>query len=257
MDLPRNRFKAAIGAMQPQVGLWCTIDDTQVTEMVAGAGFDWLMFDIEHTGLDENSVLRHLQAAAPSGVSTMVRPRSLDPAEIKKLLDLGVQTLLIPYVQTPEEAALAAASVTYPPEGIRGVAAGSRASGFGRIADYAARARDEICLLVQVETAATLPQIEAIAAVPGVDGMFVGPADLAASMGHPGNPRHPEVRAAIVDAISRIRAAGKPPGFLSLDPELMAAAREAGAVFTCPMIDKAALMQGLAGVLPDRGALGA
>lgn len=248
-DLPKNRFKAAVRAMQPQTGLWCTIDDPQVTEMVAGAGFDWLLFDTEHNTFDENTVLRHLQAAGRE-MSCLVRVKSLDVAEIKKVLDLGAQTILVPYVQTPEEAALAAAAVDYPPRGIRGVAGGARASDYGRIADYALRARDEICLLVQVETATTLPHIEAIAATPGIDGMFVGPADLAASLGYPGQSSHPEVKAAVMDAIRRIRAAGKPPGILTLDPAMMDEAREAGAVFMCPVIDKGALLRGLAAVLP-------
>ena len=209
-DLPRNQFKAALADMRVVHGVWCQIGDTAVAEMIAGAGFDWMLFDTEHSPLNTTSILPLVQAAAAWPVSVLVRPASLNVADIKKILDLGVQTILIPMIQNADEAALAVAAVTYPPEGIRGVAGATRASGFGRIPGYHRRARDEICLLVQVETVEAVAQIEAIAAVPGIDGIFVGPADLAASMGYPGEPGHPEVRAAVVDAIRRIRAAGKP-----------------------------------------------
>jgi len=244
-DLPRNRFKAALAEMRQVHGVWCQIGDTLVAEMIAGAGFDWMLFDTEHSPLNASSILPLVQAAAAWPVSVLVRPASLNVAEIKKILDLGVQTILIPMIQTADEAALAVAAVTYPPGGIRGVAGATRASGFGRIQGYHRRARDEICLLVQVETVEALAQIEAIAAVPGIDGIFVGPADLAASMGFPGEPGRPEVRAAVVDAIRRIRAAGRPPGILTPDPALFEAACEAGAVFVSRDIDLLALRKGL------------
>jgi len=244
-DLPRNAFKAALSRFELQRGVWCSIADPLVGEMLAGAGFDWVLYDTEHAFMDENTVIAMLQAAAPYPGSAIVRPSHLNPAEIKKLLDGGAQTILVPYVQTPQEAALAAASVAYPPDGIRGVAGVTRASRFGRVAQYHARARDEICLLVQVETAASLPHIEAIAATPGVDGIFVGPADLATSMGYSGDASHPEVRRAVIDAIRRIRAAGKPPGILALDDTLYDAAIEAGAVFVSRDVDMIALMRGL------------
>lgn len=242
---PKNAFKHALLRNDFQQGIWCTISDSLVAEMLAGAGYDLLLFDTEHSAMDENSVVPLLQAAAAYPVSSLVRPKSLDPAGIKKFLDAGAQTILVPYVQTPEEAALAAASVAYPPDGIRGVSGSTRASRFGRVANYHANARQEICLIVQVETAETLPNIEEIAATPGIDAMFVGPADLAASMGYPGQSSHPEVKAAVLDAIRRIRAAGKAPGFLTLDPEFYDEAVAAGALFACKDIDAIAMLKGL------------
>ncbi len=244
-DLPKNRFKAALAAMQLQRGIWCQITDPLVAEMAAGAGFDWMLLDTEHAPLEAPTVLALLQAVAPYPVSALVRPRVLDVALIKKLLDHGAQTILVPMVQNADEAALAVAATRYPPRGIRGVAGATRAAGFGRIKDYHQRAHEETCLLVQVETRAALDQIEAIAAVEGVDGIFIGPADLAASLGHPGNPGHPEVVTAILAAIRRIRAAGKPPGILTTDAALYEAAIEAGAVFVSKTIDLLALRDAL------------
>lgn len=244
-DLPKNRFKAALAAMQLQRGLWCQITDPLAAEMAAGAGFDWMLFDTEHAPLEAPNVLSLLQAVAPYPVSALVRPRVLDVALIKKLLDHGAQTILVPMVQDAEQAALAVAATRYPPRGMRGVAGATRAAGFGRIQGYHQRAHEETCLLVQVETGAAVEEIEAIAAVEGVDGIFVGPADLAASLGHPGEPGHPEVVAAILAAIRRIRAAGKPPGILTTDPALYEAAIEAGAVFVSKTIDILVLRNGL------------
>lgn len=248
-ELPVNRFKSALRDRKLQHGVWCTMSDSLAAEMMADCGFDWMMFDTEHSPLDPIGVLPLLQAVAPYPVTPIVRPGSLNPAEIKKLLDLGAQTILVPYVQNAEEAALAAASVDYPPSGIRGVSGSTRASRFGKIAGYHRKAREEICLIVQVETQEALDQIEAIAAVPGIDAIFVGPADLAASLGHPGEPSHPDIREAVIDAIRRIRAAGKPPGILTLDPKLYEDAIEAGALFVSRNLDLTALRKGL--VAPD------
>lgn len=237
MDLQKNAFKAAIKAGAPQLGLWCSIPDPGVAEMLAGCGFDWLLFDTEHALMDPISVQPMLQAAAPYPVSAGVRPSSLDPALIKRMLDVGAQTIVVPYVQTPEEAALAVASVTYPPEGIRGVAGTTRATRWGSIPGYAQKAREEIALIVQIETKEALDNLEAIAATPGLDGIFVGPADMAASLGYAGEPAHPEVRAACVDAIRRIRRAGLPAGFLSPNDDLIEEMIGAGSVFTALDID--------------------
>jgi 4-hydroxy-2-oxoheptanedioate aldolase len=173
-----------------------------------------------------------------------VRPGALDPVEIKKLLDFGAQTLVIPQVQSGAEARLAAAAVAYPPEGIRGVAGITRASRFGAVDDYIRRARDEICLIVQVETKAGLEALDEIVTTPGIDGVFIGPADLAASLGHPGEPSHPDVRRACVEAIARIRALGKPAGFLSLDRAVLEDVVAAGSLFTAIGVDTAILRQG-------------
>ena len=244
MELPHNPFKAALRAGRPQIGLWCSIPGPGNAEAMASCGFDWMLIDTEHTVTDLPTVQAMLQAAAPYPTHVAVRPGWNDALEIKRLLDAGAQTLLIPYVQTAQEAAQAVAAVRYPPQGIRGVAGMTRANRFGLVKDYTARANDEICLLVQVETAATLSQIEAIAAVEGVDGIFIGPADLAASMGFPGQPGHPKVKAAVLDAIARIRAAGKPAGILSLDPGLLDEAFAAGTVFTAVDIDLSILVRG-------------
>lgn len=244
MDLPKNHFKAAIAEGRQQIGYWCTIDDPLMTEMAAGAGFDWLLIDAEHTAMDPRAVLGHLQAVSAHPVHAMVRPSALDPAEIKKLLDLGAQSLLIPYVRNAEEAALAAAAVDYAPGGIRGLAGITRATRFGAVEGYARRARDEICLIVQIETRSALDDLDAILATPGVDGAFVGPADLAASLGHPGRTDHPEVRAACLDAVRRIRAAGKPAGFLTLDYEFLPEIMAAGSCFTAVDVDTAILRRG-------------
>jgi 4-hydroxy-2-oxoheptanedioate aldolase len=244
LDLPVNTFKAAIREGRQQLGLWCSINDGTIAEMMAGCGYDWLLFDAEHAALDPLTVLPLLQAVAPYPVHPIVRPASLNPAEIKKLLDFGAQSLLVPYVQSEEEARLAAAAVAYPTDGIRGVAGLTRATRFGTIPDYAVRARDEICLIVQVETRAALAELDRIVAVPGVDAIFFGPADLAASLGYPGQPGHPEVRAAVVDAIRRVRAAGKPAGFLALDADFLDLAIGAGSVFTAVDVDVAILRRG-------------
>ncbi len=244
MELPKNHFKAGLAAGRQQIGIWVTIPGSGHAESIAGCGFDWMLIDTEHAVMDLTTVQAMLQAAAPYGTQTLVRPGSLDLVEIKRLLDIGAQTILVPYVQSAKEAALAVQAVRYPPHGVRGVAGITRASRFGAVPDYNARANAEVCLLVQVETAATLPEIEAICAVEGVDGVFIGPADLAASMGHTGNPGHPEVKAAVLDAVRRIRKAGKPAGILSLDPAFLTEAIAAGTLFTAVDVDQAILLRG-------------
>ena len=243
--LKPNAFKAALKLGRLQRGLWATSSDSLVAELCAAQGFDWMLFDTEHSALDPLTVLPLLQAVAPYPVSPIVRPGSLNAAEIKKLLDIGAQTILVPMVQNADEAAQAVAAVTYPPEGIRGVSGITRATRFGTIPGYHAKARDEICLIVQVETVAALDQIEAIAAVPGIDGIFVGPADLAASLGYPGLPNHDAVTKVVLEATRRITAAGKPAGILTLSPEVADRAIDAGAVFVARDLDIAALRKGL------------
>ena len=244
MELPKNTFKAAIREGRQQLGYWCSINDPLMTELAAGCGYDWLLIDAEHTAMDPRAVLGHLHAAASAGAQAMVRVSSVDPAEIKKVLDLGAQSILVPYVRNAEEAALAAAAVDYAPTGIRGVAGIVRASRYGAVKGYTARAREEICLVVQIETTSALDDLENILAVPGVDAAFVGPADLAASLGHRGEPSHPEVQEACYDALRRIRAAGKPAGFLTLDDAVLAKAMEAGSCFTAVAVDTALLRAG-------------
>ena len=244
MDLPRNGFKRALAEGRRQIGLWCSIPDGGTVELLAGCGYDWLLIDTEHTPMGPRDALALMQAAAAYPVSTIVRPGWNDPVEIKRLLDCGAQTLLVPYVQDAEEARAAVAAVRYAPAGVRGVAGLTRAARFGAVEDYARRAHEEICLLVQVETATALDAIETIAAVEGVDGIFVGPADLAASMGRPGEPSHPDVRAAVLDAVRRIRGAGVPAGILTLDQAFLREVADAGAQFVAVDVDAALLRRG-------------
>lgn len=244
MDLPVNRFKQALAEGRSQIGLWCSLPSAYVVDGLAGAGFDWLMIDTEHAPMDPVTVLPLIQAAAGHDVSVVVRPAWNDPVLIKRLLDLGVQTLLVPYVQSAEEAAAAVAAMRYPPEGVRGVAGLNRATGFGRVKGYAATAARELCCLVQVETRTALDAIEAIAAVEGIDGIFIGPGDLAASLGHIGQPGHGEVFAAISDAVARIGAAGKPAGILATDAETAERYIALGTRFTAVGSDLTILMRG-------------
>jgi len=244
MDLIKNPFKAALAAGRQQIGLWCSMPGSGHAEVLAGCGFDWIIIDTEHTAVDHATVQAMLQATESYPTHFGVRPGWNDPVEIKRLLDIGAQTIVVPYVQNADEAARAVAAVRYPPDGIRGVSGLTRASRYGQIDNYTARANAEICLIVQVESAEALTQIEAMAAVDGVDGIFIGPADLAASMGYPGNPGHPAVKAAVLDGIRRIVAAGKPAGLLSLDPAFLAEAIAAGSRFTAVDVDTAILLRG-------------
>lgn len=237
MQLPPNHFKRALAAGQRQIGLWCALSSAYAAEAVAACGFDWLMFDTEHSPSDVEGVLAMLQAVSAYDVSPLVRPASNDAVLIKRFLDIGAQTLLIPFVQNAAEAQEAVAATRYPPAGVRGVSALTRATRFGRVENYAQRAQEEICLLVQVETAEALTQIEAIAAIDGVDGIFIGPADLAASMGHVGNAGHPDVKAAVEAAIVRIVAAGKPAGILTTDTAFARRCLALGATFVGVGID--------------------
>jgi 4-hydroxy-2-oxoheptanedioate aldolase len=215
MELPLNQFKRGIKAGKAQIGLWSSLSSHYSVEVIAGSGFDWLLLDTEHSPNDLENVVTQLQAASAYPGSAIVRPAWNDMVLIKRFLDVGVQTLLIPYVQTAEEAADAVAFTRYPPRGVRGVAGTTRASRFGRVKDYFKRAEEELCVLVQVETRLGLDNLDAIAATDGIDGVFIGPADLSAGLGHLGNIPHPEVQAAIEDAIKRIRKAGKAPGILA------------------------------------------
>jgi 4-hydroxy-2-oxoheptanedioate aldolase len=215
MDLAVNRFKQALGGGRRLVGLWSALSSAAATEIVADSGFDWILIDMEHAPNETPMVADQLRAASLGCASPVVRPAWNDPVIIKRLLDVGVQTLLVPYVQSPEEAARAVAATRYPPRGVRGVASVHRANRYGRVAEYYARSDDQMCVLVQLETRGALEALEAIAAVEGVDGLFVGPSDLAASLGHPGNNAHPDVRRTIEAACRRARALGKPIGILA------------------------------------------
>ncbi|HEX7006833.1 MAG TPA: 4-hydroxy-2-oxoheptanedioate aldolase [Alphaproteobacteria bacterium] len=245
MDLPINGFKRALGGGRPQFGLWLSLADPYCAELCAGAGFDWLLIDAEHSPNDLRSILAQLQAVAPYPVHPIVRPPFGDTVTIKRLLDIGVQTLLIPMVETAEQAAALVAAMRYPPNGVRGVGSlSARASRFNRVPNYLQKAEAELCLIVQVESKRALDNIEEIAATPGVDAVFVGPSDLSAALGHLGNPNHPEVHAAIEDAVKRIRAAGRAAGIMTPDETMARRALAYGCNFVAVGADAAILARG-------------
>jgi 4-hydroxy-2-oxoheptanedioate aldolase len=221
MLTPENTFKAALAQPAAQIGLWLGLADPYAAELCATAAFDWLLIDGEHGPSDLRSMLASLQAVAPYPAHPVVRIAHGDTALIKQVLEIGATTLLVPMVESAEQARALVRAMRYPPSGVRGVGSGlARSSRWSAYPDYLREANENLCLLVQVETVGALGQLDAIAAVDGVDGVFIGPADLAASMGHLGQPGHPEVRAAIDAAIARILGAGKAPGILAVDEAL-------------------------------------
>ena len=263
MQVPTNTFRDALRAQQPQIGLWLGLADRYSAELLAGVGYDWLLIDGEHAPNDVRSTLGQLQAVASA--STALPPGQaashavarvpigtgdVGTTLIKQYLDIGVQTLLVPMVDTPEQAAQVVAAAKYPPEGVRGMGSAlARASRWQAYPHYVKEANAQVCVLVQVETVAALRHLDAIAATPGVDGVFIGPADLSASMGHPGNPGHPDVQAAIHDAIARIRRAGKAPGILATQEAQARQWLDAGALFVAVGIDTMLLKSAAAHLL--------
>jgi len=244
LPMPTNLFRQALRAQQTQIGLWVGLADANVAEALAGCGFDWLLIDAEHSPNDVRTVLDQLRALAPYPVHPVVRPVQGDVALIKQYLDIGAQTLLVPMIDTPEQAALMVRAMRYPPEGIRGVGAGlARAARWNQVTDYLDRANGEMCLLVQAETPTAMRHLAAIAATEGVDGVFFGPSDLSAAMGHRGQPGHPEVQRAILDGIATVRAAGKAPGILTPDRQLAQRYLEAGARFVAVGTDTSLLVK--------------
>lgn len=244
MPMPRNTFKAALQAGQRQIGLWVGLADANVAEALAGCGYDWLLLDGEHAPNDVRTVLEQLRAVAPYPVQPVVRPVQGEVALIKQYLDVSAQTLLVPMIDTPEQATQMVRAMRYPPHGIRGVGAAlARASRWNQITDYLHRADGEMCLLVQAETPRALENLAAIAATDGVDGVFFGSSDLSASMGHRGQPSHPEVQRAILDGIATVRAAGKAAGLLATDQALAQRYLDAGALFVAVGLDTALLVR--------------
>ena len=238
MELPVNTFRNALKAGKAQIGCWVGLADDNVAELLATCGYEWLLLDGEHAPNHLRTLLSQLRAVAPYPTHPIVRPVVGDVALVKQCLDIGAQTLLIPMIDTPEQAALMAQAMRYPPQGIRGVGAAlARASRWNGVADYIHRANSEVCLLVQAETVTAMANLPAIAATEGVDGVFFGPADLSASMGYPGQPGHPEVQKAILQGIATVRAAGKAPGILATDPALAQTYLDAGALFVAVATD--------------------
>lgn len=245
MDLPRNRFKLGLNSGVTQIGLWLGIPDNTVAELVASAGFDWLLIDHEHGPFELRTVMSHLQVMAGYEVAPVVRPASDDPSLLKKFLDIGAQSLLLPMVEDAGQAQRIVQAGYYPPLGRRGVGTSlARAARWNQCPDYLRKANDELCLIVQVETARALDNLADIAAVEGVDGVFIGPSDLSASMGHIGNPEHPEVVEAISRAIETIRGAARHAGLLCLEPERVEQYVGLGASFIGVGVDTLLLSKG-------------
>ncbi|MEQ9694598.1 HpcH/HpaI aldolase/citrate lyase family protein [Shimia sp. SDUM112013] len=238
MPAPKNTFKAALAQGTPQIGLWVVTAEPSLTEMIGTAGFDWLVLDGEHAPNDIRSLKDAMTALNGSGSHPVVRIPIGETWMVKQVLDAGAQTVLVPMVDTAEQAREMAAAMLYPPLGVRGMgASGARASRFGEIADYVATANDEVCLLVQAESRTALENLDEILAVDGVHGVFIGPADLSADMGYPGNAGAPEVQEAIEDAIRRIVVSGKAAGILTQTLEGAKTYLALGATFVAVGID--------------------
>ena len=251
MLTPVNTFKQALKDKRPQIGLWMSLISPSATEICALAGFDWLVIDGEHAPNDLRSIQAQLQTLAAYPAShpvarVPVGHGHVGTALLKQYLDLGAQNIIVPMVDTAAQAAQLVQAMRYPQDdglgGVRGMA-GARASRWGHYPDYYQRANQEVCLIVQAESREALNNLDAIAATPGVDGVFIGPADLSASMGYVGNAAHPEVQAAIADAIARILKAGKAPGILTPDRQLAAHYLSLGAVFVAVGLDTQILMR--------------
>ena len=247
MHTPANLFKKALAEGRTQIGLWAGLADAYATELLAGTGYDWLLIDGEHAPNDLRSVLAQLQAVASACAALpadaprphpVVRVPVGETALIKQYLDIGAQTLLVPMVDTAEQAQQLVRATRYAPEGVRGMGSAlARSSRWQAYPQYVHEANQQVCLLVQAETVEAMGNLDAIATTPGVDGVFIGPADLSASMGHPGNPGHPDVQAAIHDGIARILRAGKAPGILATTESQARQWLAAGALFVAVGVD--------------------
>ncbi|MGB0468187.1 MAG: 4-hydroxy-2-oxoheptanedioate aldolase [Pontibacterium sp.] len=238
MELPVNQFKQGLKGDRPLWGLWLGLPDASCAEIVAGSGFDWLLIDGEHAPFELDTTMRHLQAIAPYGVPAIVRPEEGRTALLKRLLDIGAQTVLVPMCDNADQAKALVRAVKYPPQGVRGLGSSlARAANWNRIPGYLQKANDEICLIVQAETVSAMENLAEIAAVDGVDAVFIGPSDLSASMGFIGNPDHPEVVAAIDKGLQVINEAGKAAGLLCLNPAQARRYVEKGAKFVGVGVD--------------------
>lgn len=243
MQMPVNAFKRALKEGRPQIGLWSMLCSNIVAEIIATAGFDWVVIDTEHSPNELPMVLQQLQAMQVDAntATPVVRPAWNDPVLIKRFLDIGSPNLILPFVQSAEEASRAVTGTRYPPHGIRGVSGSQRANRYGLVADYHAKASEEIGVIVQVETRAALERIPEIAKVDGVDGIFIGPADLSADIGHLGNPAHPEAQAAIMRGLELCKGAGKPCGILAPNEDDARRYFDAGFTFVAVGVDQGLL----------------
>ncbi|WP_454798480.1 HpcH/HpaI aldolase family protein [Novosphingobium lindaniclasticum] len=244
--MPSNAFKQSLREPDPKIGLWLACGDPYMASLAGQAGFDWLLIDAEHGPNDLRSILAQLQVLESSRSQIVVRPCSAESADIKPLLDIGVQNLLLPMVETAQQAATIVSATRYPPEGTRGMGAGiGWASRFGTEASYIQTAQEDLCIIVQAETANSISNIAEIAAVDGIGGIFIGPADLAADLGHTGNIAHPDVLGAIERTIRTIVASGKPAGILTFDHELNERCVEWGATIVAVGADVSQFMRSL------------
>lgn len=251
MQLARNPFTHAIGAGDKQVGLWISLASPFVAEVTAPAGYDWALIDMEHSPNDYFTVLGQLQAFAASNTTALVRPEWNDPVAVKRLLDLGVQGLIFPMIQSVDQAKAAVAATRYPPRGMRGVSGATRATKFGRVKDYIARVEDETTVILQLETASAVSLAEDIAAVDGVSGIFFGPADIAADIGKAGQPMDAQVWELIKPAAQKLIAKGIPVGTLVLDPEFAATLLNEGFTFVACGTDASLLAKASDQLLAD------
>lgn len=231
MKVEENKFKRAILAGKPQLGIWSALCSNIVADILAATDFDWALIDMEHSPNEMPDVLSQLQAYTAGNVTPVVRPPWNEPMAVKRLLDLGANSLLFPMIQNAEEAKTAVRNCRYPPRGIRGVSLSQRANRYGLVADYTTKSEDQLCILVQIETMAAMSKIDEITAVEGVDGVFFGPADLSADMGLLGQPGHEKVAEEIRKGAARVKAGGKPTGILVGDPKSATAWVKEGITF--------------------------
>ncbi|MEO7493328.1 MAG: HpcH/HpaI aldolase/citrate lyase family protein [Massilia sp.] len=242
--MPANKFKERLRAGDQMIGIWSMLAHTSVLEVITQTPYDWVLVDTEHSPNELPMVIEQLRSVKQSGMPSLVRASHNNTVEIKRLLDAGVQTVVVPMVDNEAQARQAVAAVRYPPQGVRGVSLATRANNYGTEAGYLANANEQVCLLVQIETLEAVDNLEKIAAIDGIDGLFIGPSDLAAAMGHLGNFKHPEVQAAIMDVLARSHAAGKPIGILMADPQLSEAYIRAGFDYVAVITDIGLLRQG-------------
>lgn len=242
-DLLDNPFRARLAQPGAPLGTWLMSGATSTAEAMGRAGFDWLLVDLEHVPVDERDMLGLLQAIAGTSACAVTRLAENDAVLFKRALDLGAQTVMVPFVDSADEAARAVSYAKYPPEGVRGFAAMHRASGYGTTPDYGRRANDSVFTIIQLETPKAVAALEDIAAVPGVDALFLGPGDLSANMGHIGNIAHPEVQAVIADVARRCRAIGKPCGIVGPTPEMVSQFVTLGYAFVAVASDMGMMMR--------------
>ncbi len=244
MKLPVNPFLQAIKSGEKQIGLWVSLGSNFAAEAISKTGFDWVLLDMEHCPSELGAILSQLQVFEASHRTPIVRPDWNDPVKVKRILDIGAQGLLFPMVQTVEEAETAVAATRYPPRGIRGVSASTRANAFGRVSDYFDRVEEETAVIVQLETQSAIAQAEEIAGVDGISGVFFGPADIGADIGKLGKPMDPAVWDVIIPAAKRLMDKGVPVGTLVADPDFAAKLFDEGFTFVACGADLGLLVKG-------------